>query len=260
MRYFSIFFHHFQEVFEDRSRLVVWLLLTCVNPLVLILFWRGSKGIAGWTIPQIASYYFLIIILSAFLMPHHEDSIADDDIKEGRLTAYLLKPFPYYWQKLFTECSYRILQGTLGVIVLFIVVRLFPNLFVFTNSLQIFLLSSIVAIVAFFLAFTFKSLIGFMAFWMTDAHGLFEANEVVLWVTSGLLMPIAFFPHWLASLAFSLPFAYMIYFPILAFEGKLSLAALLQILGIQLVWLSVLVLLYQILWRLGIKKYTGVGQ
>jgi ABC-2 type transport system permease protein len=73
-------------------------------------------------------------------------------------------------------------------------------------------------------------------------------------------MPLAFLPDWLERIASMLPFAYMIYFPVIAFEGKLTLIELLQILGVQCVWIGVFFFVYKALWRAGLKKYTAVGQ
>lgn len=260
MRYLRIFLLNCQEILEARSRMFVWFLLGCVSPLILILFWRGANPIEGWTFSQIASYYLLVIILNSFLMSHHEDTVARIDIQEGGLTAYLLKPFSYIKLKFFHELSYRLLQGFSAVVLLILFIIFFPSLFVFTNSSVIFSLSIILTIGAFFLGFLFKTIVGLMAFWFTDARGAFETGEVLLFIFAGYLMPIAFFPHWLEQVSTYLPFAYMLYFPIIAFEGKLTEIQLLQVLVTQSVWIGVLFLLYKKMWAAGVKKYTAVGQ
>jgi len=260
MRYFKIFLLHTQEVLQDRSRLFVWVLWTAVSPLLLLMFWRGAGPIQGWTYPQIASYYLLAIIIGVLLMCHHEKVIGTVDIQEGGLTAYLLKPFSYFWIKFFNELSYRLIEGIFAVGILIIFIHFFSSLFVFTQSLVILLLSVVVAIGALFLSFLFKSIFGLFAFWMTDARGAYETADVVMLILSGTLMPISFFPQWLEQITYLLPFPYIIYFPIIAFEGKLSLLEISQVLGMQLVWILLFVFIYQQLWRSGVKKYTGVGQ
>ncbi len=260
MRYLKIFLLSLQEVFEARSRILVWFFLGCVTPFVLLLFWRGAKSIPGWTSAEITSYYLLIIILSAFLMTHHEEKMARIDIQEGGLTAYLLKPFSYLLLILFNELPYRLLQGIIGFLLFVGITFLFPQSFVFNQSPLILLFSIMIALCALCLTFTFKSTVGLIAFWMTEVRGALELMEAVLTIFSGILMPIAFFPQWLEQLAYFLPFPYMIYFPVLAFEGKLASFELLRILGVQCVWIMLFYLLYLKLWQAGVKKYTAVGQ
>lgn len=245
MRYLRIFLLHVQEVFAERSRLAVWFLVSLISPLVLILFWRGAGNLNGWTIEQIISYYLLVISMSLFMMSHHEERIALIDIKEGGLTAYLLKPFSYFLIRFMSEMPYRITQGFFGFLLLFIFVKIFPNYFVFTNSSTIFFLSIISILLSLFLIFVFKTIVGILAFWMTEVRGFFEAMEVLLTLFAGYLMPIAFFPSFVQSFIFFTPFPYMIYLPVIAIEGKLTEIQLLQTAGVQIIWIIIFCLFFK---------------
>lgn len=260
MRILRIFFLHTREVFEERSRLLVWFLIGLISPLILILFWRGANNLGGWTIEEITSYYFLVITVRVFVMSHHEERVALIDIKEGGLTAYLLKPFSYFWIRFFGEFSYRFVQGLFGFLLLFIIVKLLPSYFIFANSVVVILLSMIILFLALFLTFTFKTIVGILAFWMTDARGSFEVVEVLLTLFAGYLMPLAFFPPLIQKFVFFTPFPYMIYLPVIAIEGKLSVLQLIQMAGGQIIWIGIFYFLYHKLWLAGVKKYTAVGQ
>lgn len=260
MRYIRIFFLQFQEVIEDRGRILVWFLLAAIAPLILVLFWRGASKIPGWTSNEITSYYLLAIVIYAIIMCHQEEHVASVDIQEGGLTAYLLKPFSYLRLIFFNEVCYRIVQGILGGILLTGFIFFFPNLFTFTKSPDVLALSILVCLMAFFVTFIFKMIVGILAFWMTETRGAFEAVNVLIVIFSGLLMPLAFYPQWLEQLAAYLPFAYMIYFPVIALEGKLQIAQLWHIIGVQIVWFVLLFLIYKKLWKAGLRQYTAVGQ
>ena len=67
-------------------------------------------------------------------------------------------------------------------------------------------------------------------------------------------------PEALKNLSFLLPFSYMIYFPVTAFQGKYDYFELFRIIFVQVIWLTVFGLTYIKLWSKGIKKYTAVGQ
>src|SRR5438270_201604 len=101
MRYGRIFLICTQEVLAERSEQVVWLLLSCIGPLLMMLFWKGSPPIKDWTGSLIISYYLLVISAGAFLMSHTEEGVAERDIQQGNLSMYILKPFSYFWIKFF---------------------------------------------------------------------------------------------------------------------------------------------------------------
>lgn len=260
MKYYRIFVLHLQQVFEQKGQTFVWILLSFMGPLLMILFWRGAKAIPGWTIEQLTAYYFLIIIVGAFVMTHIEERIGKIDIQEGQLTMYLLKPFSYFWFKFYYSVPNRILQGIFGSTFFLFCVSLFPSLFSFNITPAIFLFSFLLVVVGFFMAFLFKVIIGIMAFWMTEAKGLFEVINIIVTIFAGYLMPIALFPQWLQDITFVTPFPYMIYYPVIAFTGKLQVNEMVQIFLMQLVWVVILYFVYRLVWTAGIKKFSAVGQ
>ena len=256
MRYFRMFALHMQDIFEQRGRTFVWLLISCIAPLIMILFWRGAKGVNGWSFEEILSYYLLLIVFRAMLISHNEERVAVTDIQEGQLTAYLVKPFSYFWLVFFQELPYRLFQGGIGILFLVLCFQLLR----ITSSVELFMLSVVSIILSFFLGFIFKMIIGLCAFWMTDSRGLFEVVDVTLVIFTGLLMPLAFYPQWLESVSYFLPFAYMLYFPIVMVQGQLDYVEVFKALSMQLFWIGLLVLVYRLMWRSGIRKYTAVGQ
>jgi ABC-2 type transport system permease protein len=84
--------------------------------------------------------------------------------------------------------------------------------------------------------------------------------EAVILVFAGMLMPLEFLPPAIRQIAFSLPFSYIIYFPLVAFQGKLTAMESVRTIGIQVVWIVILLGIYQLLWKKGIRLFTGLGQ
>ncbi len=265
MRYIRILLLHFEHVFEQRLRSLVWFVVTFINPLILILFWRGAlKGgqeiAPGWTLTTIVSYYFLVAITGAFLVSHIEEDISERDIQKGELVRYLVKPFPYYWIKLFEETPYRILQGVYGIITLAVFYFYFGGFISLSKDPLTILLAVIIALLAAFISNTFKQTIGLLAFWITDIYGLYEVLYVIHIVFAGIVVPLVLLPSLIQTIANILPFAYIIYYPTIAFIGRLSYSELLRVIGIQCVWLGLLVFVYHRVWNAGIKKFTAIGQ
>lgn len=265
MRYFRIFLLHFQQAFEQRDRSLVWFILAVLNPLLVLVFWLGvyhgkTGNIEGWGFSAITSYYFLLIIAASFLMTHPDQDVAVLDIQEGGLVKYLLKPFSYYWIYFFAEFGWRFLSGIFALIVFITLSFLFNNFTVFSLSLQTFVLAVIIIALGYFLSFTFKMLLGLSAFWVTDFWGIQQLCEVIILALAGFLMPIDLFPPLMQKIALATPFPYMVYYPLIAIQGKLQVLELFRLIVTQAVWLVALLFVYKWMWRFGVKKYTGVGQ
>lgn len=265
MRYLRILLLHFEYVFEHRGRSFVWFLIVLTSPLVFLLFWNGALDsktthVPGWTSASFASYYFFLIIAGALLMSHVEEDVSREDIRQGELVKYIIRPFSYYWFNFFEELPYRVLQGFYGVVFFFILTLFFNIAFEFTTSLQSFLLSVVIAIFAYFISYTFKMILGLTAFWLTDTYGFYHLTDMAIFIFAGYSVPLQLFPQMVEKIAYWLPFAYMIYFPIISFQGKLSVAEQVFIIMLQGVWLCILVCLYKFIWHKGIQKFSGVGQ
>jgi ABC-2 type transport system permease protein len=265
MRYLRIFLLHMQETFALRSRSLVWFLIEIFNPLMYFLYWSSAyreKGVlfGGWNLSSVATYYFLLIIASAFLMVHIEEGISYLDIQQGGLSKYLLKPFSYIQIKFIEELPWRLLQGVFGVMLVIAFRSVLGNFVVLVDTLPGILLSLAILVSGYILSFVFKMIVGISALWITDYSGLQEVIEAIMIVFAGLLMPLEFFSPILQRIAFSLPFSYMIYYPVVAFQGKLDMMMSLRVLGAQLVWIMVFIVTYQVMWKKGVRLFTGLGQ
>ena len=151
MKYARIFFFHLQDAIEERSRMIVWFLISLINPMVYLLFWRGAylnleESTVGWQFSSFASYYFLLVIASSFLLVHIEEYIAYFDIERGYLANQLLKPVSYFWYHFFHELPYRVVQGSFGLLVFLLFYFGYPGLIQLSPSIEIFFLSIILVI------------------------------------------------------------------------------------------------------------------
>lgn len=263
MRYVKIFLLNFQQAFAFRSTAFIWFLTALINVGGLMLFWTGAPStrlIHGWSSREISTYYLFMLITSALLMPHQEHDVARLDIKQGGLAMFLLKPFPYVLVRFFSEIPWRFMGGIFAIITAGILLSFTKIQIVYVHSLPLLLLACLISFIGFTMAFIFKMILGLMAFWITEVHGLFETTEVIMVITVGYLMPIALLPNWLANIAYFSPFPYIVYFPTIIFEGKISLAQLFPIVAMQLLWFVVLFILYRAMWKKGIRKFSAIGQ
>ncbi len=265
MRSLRIMLLHFEHIAEHRVRSFVWFLVSLFNPLLFILFWIGAfqgktEISSNWTTSSITSYYLLLTIAGAMLMSHIEDDVARQDIQNGELVNYLLRPFSYFWMKFFEEIHYRLLQGFYALIVFFIFSLFFHELIKITTDPIIVFFGAIIITLALLLSYVFKMIIGLLAFWTVDIRGIFNLIEIILVIFAGYIVPIDLLIGPLSRIATALPFAYMIYYPVVVFQGKLVFNQLPGIIIVQIFWLFLFVFVYKFLWNKGVKKFSGIGQ
>lgn len=263
-RILRIFLLNLQTIFEIKSRSLVWFLVALINPLVLILFWRGAltgnQDFNGWNFTSLASYYFLLMPLGSMIMSHVEETIAEVDVKQGGLANFITKPFSYYWLRFFGSFPYQALQAFFGVCIIALSFVFIPGLVVLTNDPVLILTSFLICILAIILAYTFKIIIGLFSLWFIDIGGFLQLVGILVLIFAGFLLPLDLLPQSLSKIAKALPTAYMIYYPVSAVAGKLSFPASINVLLTQVVWIAVLGVIYKLTWRAGIKRFTGVGQ
>ena len=137
---------------------------------------------------------------------------------------------------------------------------LFGSFVSVTHTVPDILFALSIAFFGYIISFIFKMIVGISALWLTDYSGLQQLVEAVILIFAGMLMPLEFLPNIVRQIAFSLPFSYIIYFPLLAFQGKLTVPESLRTIGIQVAWIVILAGIYQLLWKKGVRLFTGIGQ
>jgi ABC-2 type transport system permease protein len=113
-------------------------------------------------------------------------------------------------------------------------------------------------ILAFLIRFVLETAVGLTAFWITRVDALECLYVVVLFFCSGRIAPLALLPDWMQVIANLLPFRWILAFPTELLLGRLSPEAILQGFLAQGFWLAFLLLCISLMWRVGVKRYTGV--
>jgi len=263
MRYLQIFLLYFQNAFSHRGRPLVYVFTYVFSSLLFLAFLQGvfqhTDRLNTWTLSSVMSYYFLLIVAAAVLMTHPEVPIFRDDIEKGELAGRLLKPLSYYWQRFNAELPVRIFQGIVGIILCFLLALLYHTVLQFSLSWETFLLALVIIAFAYLICFTFKMILAITALWTTETRGAQELVEILIFIFAGYVVPVNLLPGILENIAYTLPFAYIIYYPVVAIQGKLSVNELLHVIGIQILWLVVLSVLFRFLWKRGLMQYADFG-
>lgn len=263
MKYVKIFILHLQETLTQRMRAVVWFLLAFINSSVMLLYWRSAvkpdQMIGTWDAQAFQTYYIVLFFMSVLMLTHNELFIGVHDIKNGFLSAHLMRPVNYVYTALCREMPSRFIQGLLGlaVVAIFALFGLHAH-FKFT-ALQLVLILCMIGmgiLVSFFL----KGLLGSLAFWFTETRGFTEMFDVLELIFAGLVLPIDLLPPVFKEIALVTPFPYILYYPAAGLTGQLTTEQMILVLFKQTIIATLLYIAFQRTWSAGVKKYTGIGQ
>jgi ABC-2 type transport system permease protein len=119
-----------------------------------------------------------------------------------------------------------------------------------------FVVSVVLAVVV---SFAFHFLYNSAAFWLLDYRGVVTVSLVVSMFFSGMILPLGFFPDWLRTIAYALPFRAMMQMPIDVYLGKHTGAALAGALALQAFWALALLALGRVALSAGTRKLVIQG-
>jgi len=105
----------------------------------------------------------------------------------------------------------------------------------------------------------FGATITSLAFWTTRVYSLSEFYFAMIVLFSGQFVPLQLMPDLVQRISQYLPFQLFIYFPVQLVQGKLSTEVILRNFGMDLVWFIIALLVFNFVWREGVKRFSAVG-
>ncbi|MBS1717907.1 MAG: ABC-2 family transporter protein [Armatimonadetes bacterium] len=256
----AIFIIWLQDAMTYRASLVIWILPEALNGMLMPLVWiAAGKGqaIAGFEPSQFVQYYLVLLTMQGFVVSHMMWDIAFE-IKDGIYSVQMLRPISYFQFQFFRNLAWRanrtiMFLPFLACLVLFYQSYLHGLNYYWGVDLWIsVLLGNIVS-------FSFVLAMAQLAFFVQEAQALFEFYYFPMIFLSGQAFPIAVMPSWVRSLSPLFPFYYTTGVPTEIAIGKLSGPAAHTAMGIQVVWIAISLVMYKILMKTGLPKYSGVG-
>ncbi len=251
---------HLQDSFAYRAQGIVWILTDTVPTITLPLMWLAAFGtrqvMNGFTKTELVAYYLCMSVCANLAQAHPWE--IGHDIKEGRLSIYLTRPFSYYWFIFASNLSWRLVR-TMMFIPFFGVTLLVLRQYLSWEDFHIgwtFWLSLALAHV---LSFQISWCLGQAAFFLVEVGGLFEFYYMIGGFLAGQMAPLQLLPEGVRNLARVMPFSYVLWFPVNIFLGRVPSAEVGAGLLYQVIWIVVMSLLGRVLWNAGLKRYTAVG-
>ena len=251
------------EMLQYRGEIVLWAVWGVVYPAVSMAMWSaavegnpGGGDIGGFGQREFAAYFLLTMIVGhvctawdVYEMGHL--------VRSGQMSSFLLRPILPLWQRVSANLAYKVL--TLAILVpIWLVIAWITQPSFAANRTH--LLMSIPAIVlAMILNFMWCYIMGLLAFWITRMDGIGELWFGASLFFGGRLAPLTIMPEPLQKIASALPFQWIIWFPSSALMGKLKPEAISSGLVNQLLWITVALIVFRLMWHAGVKRYSAVG-
>lgn len=250
-----------------RSEFMISLLVAPLRFFVLVMIWKAvyanstTPSIGGYTLEGMVSYFFISSLIFTFLYDFVDQSL-EEEVKSGNFITFMLKPLGFTKLAFMHKLANRFFAIIVEIIPIFVI------LFIFFK--EYFILGNILLLIpslclSFVISYFIHLIVGTFAFWMTDIKSLRWLLGLGIQLSAGLYMPISLFPETIRDILAALPFQYILYVPIQiylnAYQPLFSFFenGFYEALFLQLLWVFILAGIAFFVWKLAIRKFSGVG-
>lgn len=251
------------EQWQYRANLLMYLAYWVVFPIVYLTVWSaiaaGSPGgmVQGMTSRDFAAYYLTLLavdIATSSITIH----ILATKIQDGTIANELLRPVhPILTGTLVNNLAFKALQLIIFIPVWMLLMLVFDPALTYTVRSVLLALPALV--LGFLMAFLLDALVTLMAFWTTRVFAFNELVFAVAKLFNGQFVPLRLLPLWMQGIARVLPFQLWGSFPALLLLNKLSPEEMWTNFALQLVWLVILFVAFQLVWTRALRRFSAVG-
>ena len=229
-----------------------------VYVLVYRALFTGRGEVGGFTVEDTVTYAILaqslLMVMSAF--GNRELSQA---IVKGTIAVDLARPIDFYLYWAAVDMGRAVYYFFFRAVPTFVLGALLFGAERPAAGPEGWILFFATMLLGMVVSFAFRFVTNSFAFWTSDARGVLYLTNTVIMFFSGFIVPLNFFPPWLAAIANALPFRGLAQMPINVYLGKLNGVDLAGFVFQQLAWLVVLTLAGRLMLSRMIRRVTLAG-
>jgi ABC-2 type transport system permease protein len=262
---FQVYRAHFHvtmtRYMEYRVELVIWLASMILRPTIFVAIWTTAArqmggGIRGYSLPDLATYFIASMIIYhftfAWVMFEWEPRV-----KNGSLSYLILRPTHVIHRDVGENITFKVATFPVMFITGIVLSLTFhPAVHMQASQIVPFLL---VMLMAWAMHFAIAWTLALTAFHTTQVDAINVVFFFLMLLFSGQMAPVSLMPPAIQAISYNLPFWWFLGFPIELFMGKLTNAQILHGIGVQAIWLTVILGAMALAWNRGLKSYTAVG-
>jgi ABC-2 type transport system permease protein len=246
--------------YEYRYNNLLWFFCGLVPAVVSYISWitvYGDKAeINGFSKESIFPYFVVMTILWYFV-GGTVSRFVGEHIKGGGLNAFLIKPIHPIVRYIFIEQGWKL--GSLAVVtplsILIFILFDFPIQIISIWQIVALVFSIIFAAIIFSL---WDLIIGMTAFFIDDISPVGRLNRVLFSLMSGQIYPLALLPVWITKFNDLFFFRYTFAFPSEIIFTPESIDYT-KMFSIQIIWVLILIIAFNLIYKTGIKRYEAYG-
>lgn len=221
--------------------------------------YQGQTTIGGFDLNQTLTYFIAILLMQFFIGAFNEDYQISEEIRNGLINQFLLKPINYYLYRLSIFGAARLVSGALALLPILVALPFLKDHLVLPEGGWRIALGLPAMAMAALIQFTIAYIFGLLTFWFLEIQSFIILSLAVETILGGQMFPLDLLPTWFFRLSQWLPYYYQMYFPTAIFTGRLDYTQALTGLAIQAFWVVALLGLAQLLWTRGLHRHTAVG-
>jgi ABC-2 type transport system permease protein len=207
----------------------------------------------------VVAYFLIVLFLDGLVTPKDDEFRVAADIREGQISAFLVKPINYLLYRFSLFASSRLLFSAMTLPVFLVLLFFTASYFTWPSEVGLWLAAIWTIAMAALLQFFITISIALLAFWMLEISTVVFIVYSFEYMLSGKMFPLAFMPPFVQDILQWLPFPYELYFPVRVLMNLVHGADLWFGLGVQAFWVIVAAAAAQLMWRQGLRKYQAVG-
>jgi len=231
---------------------------------VIFILWgaafQGKTQIGSFNLGQTMTYFIMMLMLQFFIGAFSEDFQISEEIRNGLINQFLLKPINYYLYRISIFCAARLVTGLLALIPLALILLLVSHHITFPTEPWRLLLGFPAMLMSALIQFTIAYCFGLLTFWFLEIQSFIILSFAIETLLGGQMFPLDLMPKTLFEISLYLPYYYQMYFPVAIFTGRIAEPTqALHGLGIQAFWVIALLGCASVLWKRGLRRHTAVG-
>jgi ABC-2 type transport system permease protein len=245
--------------FGYRGAMLMYAIAKIVTAMALFYLWQAiiAAGIdmQGYQLNEL-KIYLLFGLLTNMVLSYTAENRISRKVLDGSIAMDLLRPLDFQATCLAESIGMGLFEGFLGILIVLAVALAFGGVAFPAEPITLILLV-VSLLLGLLVKFGVVYLTGLLCFWTESPLGISWMRQAITNLFSGALIPLAFFPDWLRTLAFYLPFQSIVHIP-----AQLALGRTENLFGlpaIQIGWVIALFLAGRMLWRLAIRRITVDG-
>lgn len=230
---------------------------------VVFILWgaayEGNPAIGGFSLDQTITYFVALLVLQFLISAFNEDYQISEEIRNGLINQFLLKPINYFLYRFSIFAAARLVSGLLVLLPLVVTLPWLHAHLVLPHEPWRLGLGVVAMLLSAIIQFSIAFCFGLLTFWFLEIQSFVILSMAIESLLGGQIFPLDLMPSGLFHISQFLPYFYQMYFPVAILTGRIDLPAAQSGLVIQLGWAIALLAFNQFLWRRGLRRHTAVG-